>query len=134
MKKTVCLVIIMIAILVTGCGAGATNANSLAKNKYEFVSVSTKGDTLTAAQMNGIGAAHPTVSFTDKEMDLFYTAQYPAIEYSYVSDGKYKLTIETENGDKEEIGSLVEDSEKQIQINFSIGGISQTYIFKPAEN
>lgn len=131
MKKTRILFILIAAMLLVGCGAG--NANSLANNKYEFVSVSTKGDTLTAAQLNGIGGEHPKVSFTDNEMNLFYVAQYPAIEYTYVDNGKYKLTIETENGEKVEVGSLTEDAEKQIKIDFSIEGTAQTYVFKLAE-
>lgn len=134
MKKIVTVIMLIITMSLTGCGADTgsanTNTNSLGKNVYEFVSVSTNGDTVTAAQMNGLGSAHPTVSFTDKEMNLFYVAQYPPIEYTYVSDGKYKLAIVKEDGGKAEIGTLTEDSQKQIQIYFSIEGTNQTYVFK----
>lgn len=128
------ILITMLALVMLFCAACATSGN--AKNKglegtnTSFVELNNGTDTITAAEMNGLGQSHPTVSFTKEEMNLSaYGMNYPVMVYEETATNQYKLSIvNAETKVKTEVGSI-SVAEDVLTINLKIEDVTQKFTF-----
>ncbi len=95
---TLILLMLLLSCFLIGCGE---NSKNLADTKTEFVEEIIKGNTLTLAQMNGLGEPAPTLTFKKADVTLVTHGATLPMKYRAKDDTTFLLTAHNEDTNKD---------------------------------